>query len=525
VAAVPSPSADPLDSDLAPAVGPSGDEVAAATRPAGAPLYTPWWKVWLPVPLILLLLDAAFPFYFWRIPKLSGTSDDYSYQFLYDLHDLQTHRPPGLRMLAFGSSVTSAFDPYQIAGLLERDFPDRAIEVRRILRPGSKPSDYHLLWQTELAPIRPDVMVPVFNLVDYINPGFERSLKPGIRYILPPWQTLKARYDLIPGFAEKVEMVVASVSNLYRFRKPIRSTIHDHAKLVRSWWRGGGNEPYGVYPDGYTKPRFGVPVSDELEYFVDPRWIDQRGRARLRFLHDGELLATRDDAEPGWHRISLSGVGSGAKGLLDVEIEGGWSPRADGDEDFRLLGVRLREGLVDPSAAQRRPPLRYPPVRPSDTKQLLRMRGARGEAYEKIWQKTLAADDDFGHRFRLYRKAKLERSRTKFAPTQEFDEMRKMVREMAGKGIRVVMINTPENPLLEGVVTSQFYRDYLAFFASIAASSDRISFIDLHDQLPPEDLNDWHHLNYVGQLEAGRLIASDIAPVIARAVDDRAGNQ
>ncbi len=492
--------------------------VASAAESGRAALYADWWKIWLPIPLILLLLDVSFNSYFWRIPKLSGTADDYSYQFLYDLHHLQTTPPQGVRVLAFGSSVTSAFDPYQIGSLLDVAYPEDTIEVRRILRPGSKPSDYHLLWQTELEDIDADVVVSVFNLVDFINPTFEQSLKPGIRYILPPWETLMARYELIPRFSEKLEMLLASVSNLYRYRKPIRSAIRDHAKLMRSWWRGGGELPYGVYADGFTKPRFGVPATDSLEYRVEPAWIEQRGRAKVRF-RVGTRQVVREHREPGWYRVDFpEAVRSG--GLIDVEVESGWSPRAASADDTRLLGVRLRTHPGG-NTAKRRPPLRYPPVAASDIKPFIRMGKATGAEYAEEWGRALEADNDFGHRYRLYRDAKLERSEQRFEPTQEFAELRAMVLEVAARGHRVVMVNTPENPLLSQVVRSDFYRDYLSFFEAIAASDPRITFIDLHNQLPPEDLNDWHHLNFVGQLKLGTVLAERLRPVVGGVLDDR----
>ena len=505
------------------AYGPDGDEVAAATRPRGAVRYQPWWKIWLPIPLIFILLDLTFNLYFWQVPKLTGTADDYSYQFLFDLHDLETQRPDGVRVLAFGSSVTSAFDPYQIDGLLERELPGEAIEVRRILRPGSKPSDYHLLWDSQLEAVDADVMVSVFNLVDFINPSFEGTLKPGIRYVLPPWETLLARYDHIPRFSEKVEMLLASVSNLYRYRKPIRSMIRDHVKLFLSWWRGGTTGAYGVYPDGYTKPRFAIPVARQVEVLVDPAWIEQRGRARVRFEYGGRVVGSLDSTESGWQSVFLD-VAPDAAGLVHATVESGWSPRASGrGDDVRLLGVALRDSASDESSSSRRPPLRYPPVEPTDIKPFLRMGAKRGPEYEAVWSAALEEQSDFGKRFRLYRDAKLERARQDFEPNWEFAELQEMVRAIAAQGRRVVMVNTPENPLLADVVGSRFYADYLAYFESIAASDPRITFVDLHDALPPEDLNDWHHLNYIGQLKLGPRLARALEPVVADVLRDRSG--
>ncbi len=496
--------------------GVDGEEVAAATRPIGASTYKPWWKVWLPIPLLIVLLDVSLPVTFWQIPKLSGMADDFNYQFLYDLHHLNSNLPAGVRVVAFGSSVASAFDPFQVSGLLQQSFPDAGIEVRRLLQPGMKPSDYRVLWSAELERVDPAVLVAVFNLVDFLNPSFERALKPGIRYVLPPWETLRTRYEYIPGWTEKLEMVAASVSNLYRYRKLIRSSIRDHAKLVRSWWRAGtATQPYGIFADGYTEPRFGVPVGEEIEVWIDPGWIEQRGRARISFEYDGRIVARIEAEEPGWTTAAIS-LPADAVGVVHGTVEGGWSRRAAGSEaDFRLLGVRLKNPPVLGEAKRSKPPLRYPPVAQSDIKPFLRMGSLRGREYAERWFGMLRADSDFAKRYRLYREAKSERVQQPFEASEEFAELAMMLRGFAAGGRRVVMVNTPESPLLEGVVDSQFYADYLSFFEGLANSDPRITFVDLHDEVPAEDLNDWHHLNFVGQIRVGTLLARRLDPVVA----------
>lgn len=495
----------------------------AARWPVSPDRYQPWWKVWLTVPLILLVLDVGFGLYFWKIPKLTGTADDYSYQFLYDLHELETNPPAGTRVVAFGSSVASAFDPHQIHDLLARALPEQPIEVHRLLRPGMKPSDYRLLWQARLEAVDPDVLVVVFNLVDFLNPSFERDLKPGIRYVLPPWETLLARLEHIPALDERLEMLFASASNLYRYRKPIQSTLRDHAKLALSWWRGGGDKPYGIYADGFTEPRFGVNAAPEIEIYVDPAWIDQRGIARVRFEQDGRQVGGGEWREPGWYPVALD-VTSGADDVVDGIVEGGWSPLASADEgefDGRLLGVRLRGVPQGERLDQRRPPVRYPPVEPADIKPFLRMGERRGGEYERRWRELLEAPTDFGKRFRLYRDGKRERAERGFEPTAEFAELRDMVLEIARSGRRVVMINTPESPLLEEVLGSRFYADYLNFFSAIAREDSRISFRDLSVAATTENFNDWHHLNYIGQLAIGPTISRTLVPVVSAAHAER----
>lgn len=501
-----------------------GDRYAAETRPPGADRYAPWWKVWLPIPLLLLLLDVTFNLWFWHIPKLTGTAADYSYQYLYDLAHLRgTHDPDTTRVVAFGSSVSSAFDPFQVSDLVRAHHPGLPFEITRLTKPGSKPSDHRMVWQVERDAVQPDVAVIVFNLVDFLNPSFERDLKPEIRTILPPWKALTERWKYIPTVAEKIEMAAAGVSNLYRYRKSVQSAIEDHAKAAYRWLRGGARGGYGWYADGFTRERFGIPLSEvrggSFEYFVHPAWIAQRGAVRLEFAIDGEPLATRIETTPGWKTLP---VPAGRDGLLQGSADSTWTPRAAGlGDDVRLLAVQLR--AAPPEALNHgRPPFRYYARRPSDVDEFLRMGTARGAQYAERWQAALTENTDFARRFRLYRDVKLAVRERQFAPTGEFAELRGMVDELTRAGVRVILVNTPESPLLEGLTDSAWYHDYLDFLRGLARGNPAVRFVDLHDALPAEDLNDWHHVNYIGQIKLGTVFADVLGEELARARAEQA---
>ena len=498
----------------------AGDRFAADTRPRGADRYATWWKVWLPIPLVLLLLDVTFNAWFWQIPKLTGSAADYSYQYLYDLQHLHgTKRDDVVRIVGFGSSVSSAFDPHQVQSLLDsRNLPMPA-EVHRLTKPGSKPSDHQLVWSAERDAIRPDVVVMVFNLVDFLNPSFERDLKPDIRYVLPPWRTLMDRWRYVPTVAEKLQLAVASVSNIYRYRKPLQSAIEDNVRAVGRWLSGrrGSGGGYGWDKDGFTGDRFGIPLSTfdcrSFEYYIHPAWIAQRGQVRLDFAVDGVPFATRVETAPGWKEVPLDGVSGD---VLQVSADSTWVPRASGiGDDVRPLGVQLRT-VPSSNVNHGRPPFRYALKLPSDPDDFLRMGTLRGDAYAEKWNATLAEDTDFGHRFRLYRDVKLGvRDRT-FRADGEFIAVRQMVDDFTAANIRVVLVNTPENPLLEGVTDSAWYQGYLEFFRGLQRDNPLVRFVDLHDTLPAEDLNDWHHVNYIGSAKLGPVFAQVLAEEIAK---------
>jgi hypothetical protein len=502
-------------------------DAANDRRNSDASRYAPWWKVWLPIPIVLLLLDVSFNSYFWRVPKLSSISDDYTYQLLYDVHRLETSKPEGVRVMAFGSSVAGCFDPYQVEDLLEADFDQTRFDVSRLVRPGAKPSDYRVLLGAELDRIDPDIVVALVNLVDFINPSFEQGLKPGIRDVLPPWRTLRERFAYTTT-TEKLELFVAGLSNLYRYRKLIRSAVRDHVKVALRWLKSeDGEHDYGRYADGYTKSRFGLLIRDgqpaEIDYFIHPAWLEQRGRVRLELSFGGERLLEHTETSPGWHRLSLP-LADDASGTLHVSLDSVWSPRAaDLGPDARLLGVQLKEPLSDGSNG-RRPPFRYPPISPRDIKPFLRMGPALGADYVRKWEEALAAPTDFGHRFRLYREAKRELSGRAFEPIAEYMELRRMLDEITEGGRRVLLVNTPESALLGELIGSPYYRDYLAYLRELAAANPLVTFRDMHDVLPMQDLNDWHHVTFVGQIKLGQLFAQSLRLEIERAGLVRAGS-
>lgn len=503
-----------------------GDRFAAETRPPGADRYATWWKVWLPIPLLLLVLDVTFNAWFWQLPKLTGMSADYSYQYLHDLARLRDSKPDGtVRVVAFGSSVSSAFDPFQVESLLDSKHLGVPVEITRLTKPGSKPSDHHLVWEAELDAVRPDVAVLIFNLVDFLNPSFERDLKPDIRAVLPPWKALSERWKYIPTVTEKLELVAAGVSNLYRYRRPIQSAMEDNAKALYRWLRprgeGGG---YGWYADGFTADRVGIPLSQvgdgTFEYYIHPAWIAQRGTVRLQFAIDGAVLAERAETTPGWKTLP---VPAGGDGLLQISADSTWSPRAAGlGDDVRLLGIQLRQ--APPARLNHgQPPFRYQAKLPSDVDDFLRMGDLRGQAYAEKWQASLGDGSDFSRRFRAYRDVKLALMDRRFEPTGEFAEVRRLTAELTAAGVDVVLVNTPESPLLEGLDQSPYYREYLEFFRGLARDNPRVRFVDLHDTLPAEDLNDWHHVNFVGQIKLGPVFAAVLAEEIGQRVDARRG--
>ena len=504
---------------------------AADTAPGRRVDWRQLVKIWAPVALLLVLIDVSVPLWLWHVPKLTPPTADYGHQFLVDAHRLATApAPPGTaQVLAMGSSIAGSFDPTQVRTLLAATLPTTPVAVDRLLLPGIKPSDLRLFFATEGASLRPDVAVVLLNPLDFLNPSFERDLKPQVRYVLPPWETLRERSAFIPTISGKVDLALASVSNLYRYRKLIRAALEDHGRYVLDQLSGrtptGG---YGVYDDGYARRELGVPLGDadaiDLEYYVAPQWIAQRGRVTLRFATAAGLLEERVESSPGWKRLHAT-LPAGHGPLLHIHADSAWSPRAASDNgDTRLLGIQLRGAPAGKATAAVRPPLRYPPAEREQPDDLLRMQGTSGEEFKTRWRALLESDTEFGRRFRAYREAKLAVRDQTVESTGEYAELERLVRLLSERGARVVLVNTPESSLLRDLYESgPYYRSYVAFLEGLAARVPGAAFYDFRGLLPIEDFNDWHHATYIGTIKLGAAYTELVRPGVLAATKPAAG--
>ena len=472
------------------------------------------WSNFIPI-LLLILLDVGFNTYFWRIPKLTEPWDDYGYQFLLETQRLHQPKPPGAtRVVALGSSVSGSFDRYQIESLIEAKEPAAKIDAHRLLMPGMKPSDYRLYLAAERASMQPDVVLVIANVADFLNPGFERDLKEQVRYVLPPWRTLWERHAYMSSVASELDVLLASVSNLYRYRKAIRSCVQDHMKQVIAALRHRApDQAYGLYQDGYTRPVFGLPIDYaaefDLEYFVSPTWIQQRGRVKLEFSVGGRRLAERMERTPGWNTIRLKLPETRSR-VLKVVADGAWNPRAAGiNDDARLLGLRLREAPAGGAHAD----TSWNDVS-TDHRQLrefLRMGDAVGQQFIERWWRAVSADTPFGIRMRAYQTSILGIRRESFSEHGEYGELERLIAGLSEHGVAVALVNSPESPLiLSQYEDSPYYRDHVRFLRGLANRYAGVRFYDLASALPVEDFNDWHHVNYIGSIKLGQRYADFI---------------
>ena len=490
------------------------------------------WKIWLPVVLLFLTLDSSFNAFFWEIPRVRKTpnshhrSTDRSYQIALDHHRLLQPKPAdSARVLAFGSSISGSFDPHQVQSLVQAKRPLPQAEVHRLMVPGIHPPDYLLLFENEPMPL-PDVTVILFNLVDFLYPAREHALNPWLLYFVPPMALWRARHDSLE-VSDQLELGLSRLSNLFRYHKLIRSCLLDHLGASLRWLLSPAPpRSYGIYADGYTERRFALklsgPVPIRFEYFVDPEWISQRGRVQLQFSSDGQPLTTRIESEAGWKTVELPLPSAPA--LVEVSADSVWNPRAGGaTDDLRLLGVKLKELPVPNQIRAGVQPFRYQLADADDIRPVLRMKGKRGDDFDRAWDEQMQAKTRFGRDMRRFRDAKLALRDKPFVVGEGYLAIQKLVQLFRARGSKVVLVNTPDNPRLLGdYEKGPYYRGHLAFFRSLASASGA-DFYDLSASLPAEDFNDGHHVNYVGAIKLGRIFADMVERALPEVGDQGSG--
>jgi hypothetical protein len=228
----------------------------------------------------------------------------------------------------------------------------------------------------------------------------------------------------------------------------------------------------------------------------------------------GAVLAARDEREPGWKSVALH-VGTTSAPMLEVRADSVWTPRASANgSDPRLLGVRLAEVPAGAGAAAGRS-FRYRLGEDGEVNDLLRMGGKTGDEFARAWKETLEGKTRFGHRFRLYREAKLALREQPFRAEGEYAAVARLVETFRDRGAAVVLVNSPESPWILGEYRdSGYYQGYLRFFRELA-SSPGVTFYDWSDALPPEDFNDWHHPSYIGSIKLGERYAGIVQDALS----------
>jgi len=176
------------------------------------------------------------------------------------------------------------------------------------------------------------------------------------------------------------------------------------------------------------------------------------------------------------------------------------------------MGVRLQQnfGLINPIQNQQ-----YTrPVRSED----LRYLGMGDAQYERYFYyrllEGLEKRPGIGYLVALER-AKKRIASESFRPLFHLGYLKKISETFQRKGIPLVVINNPENPIsLSWYKNSKWYTDYLIYLQSL--ETDKVQVWDLKEALPMQGFSDFHHFTYDGMLQMNSIYAKRIGNLFSK---------
>ena len=118
----------------------------------------------------------------------------------------------------------------------------------------------------------------------------------------------------------------------------------------------------------------------------------------------------------------------------------------------------------------------------------------------------------------MYRDAKRAVADRAFEVDAEYAAIVRLAEHFVAAGAEVVLVNTPESPLmLADYEDSPYYDAYRGFFSDLAERLPSTRFVDLSEALEVDDFNDLHHPTFVGAIELGPVYADLVAEALRRA--------
>ena len=522
---------------------------------------------------VFLVLDIIlFRFVLWRLPNETAWESEPLYSFEYRLLALERswRRPAGdgvTRVLVAGSSIAAyGVLPDILARELERPSDtgtmrgaavraNRSFDVALLGRQGLHWVELRVLAR-RLAALRPDVLIVPTNMVDF---RLERALALFRRDDLlsadanrraealavlgrdeysrqevrlhAPMAALACCFFRMSG-DQRADTIMSTMSAAFRFRavwrKPLRMLYRNRFARGHSYlhYAGASVGSGNVTHRGRTGAEFLLSVSAQLmaaglEFEAPPQLFARAEPVFLRLRVWSEKAhrsapAGRSPSCPtsspraalsvrlrrGWQNVPLRQLVR--KGdVLCGSISRSWWSELDAD----FLGLRLaRNTGTGPRTGQDA----HRPLRREDE----RYRDYSDEAYRSSFSERIMR---FSRPGAEYLHA-LHRTRL-FLREQAFDEalpsaqaLAEFRREVTGSGIRLLLVNAPENPLSRKLYAdSRWYREYTAFLKRPPEGAPgRFAFLDAGDLLEMQMFYDTHHLSYYGAERFSRHLARHI---------------
>ncbi|TGL58773.1 hypothetical protein [Leptospira sarikeiensis] len=323
------------------------------------------------------------------------------------------------------------------------------------------------------------------------------------------------------GKSTVLSLLSRSLFLVVRYRSflydPMDAWIENHLRSGRSYHYYTGIQPEeGIYLRGWAKPEFSIRCELKNGVFEESVFFQEKGTT-LRVWGEGKpILFDKTFAKSGWHTIRFDVPEKPEQTKLRIATDKKISSlqvdsRIFGTEE--IYGIRLSQNFC---RKEIRKNISYLRISGIDDSRLSQM---DDDAYVKDYTERIYGYK--GESSKMSRLVTLRMAKIKLASSPQFflwselDYLKKGVEYLESKGIKVMIVNSPENPIERSVYEeSPWYKGYISYLEKLGQKNYTFKnaipeFRDIQSFLDP------HHLTYQASEKSSDLYSDWILEVLA----------
>ncbi|PJZ52396.1 hypothetical protein [Leptospira adleri] len=488
---------------------------------------------WISLLLLLgfIFLDRAiFPIALFEFPNELEWDTSPWYNFLHKRRNIR-FEPNEKGILIAGSSVAlySSY-PDEIAKKINVSDPESAnFRAEFYSHPAMSPTDFYY-YSDDILSKNPELVVYVLNpadlQLDYIqkkesdSAGFDEAarikdykVRHQNRFIFPGefladhWRSY-SKGDLFAQLAKTGILLNRYRNFLY---DPWMEYIEHHTRTMRSYHYYTGSIPKeGIFLRGWTSPSFTIECELKDGKLSEDIFTQKPGiRLQIQRQKDKNLIPLLDQTYPksGWKPLLLSFEDKPTSVTLQFSV----SPSTSSNEvDARIFGIPAIYGIRLPQNFCRREirtGISYERIHGLDDD---RVENMSDKEYLQDYERRLyynPENEGALNRLKKVQKNKEILGASEFFTWSEFVFLQKAITKFKTKGKKLLVINSPENPIESKYYKNgNWYRGYLRFFET--QKDENFGFYDLKDSMPDKKFFlDPHHLTFNSAHKSSELYA------------------
>lgn len=499
---------------------------------------------WISLLLLLgfIFLDRViFPIALFEFPNELEWDTSPWYNFLHKRRNIR-FEPNEKGILIAGSSVAlySSY-PDEIAKKINSsEINPSNFRAEFYSHPAMSPTDFYY-YSDDILSKNPELTVYVFNpadlQLDYIqknestSTGFDEAarikdykVRHQNRFIFPGefladhWENY-SKGDLFAQLAKTGILLNRYRSFLY---DPWMEYIEHHTRTMRSYHYYTGAMPKeGIFLRGWTPPQFTIEcelkdgkLSEEI--FVQKPGINVSIEEITSSGNSTKYRALFEEtySKAGWKPLEIEFENLHRAKTKSVNLRFTVSPITSSDEvDARIFGIPATYGIRLTQNFCRnkiRTNISYERIHGLDDDRVEKM---SDEEYLKDYERRLyynPENEGALNRLKKVQKNKEVLGASEFFAWSEFIFLQKAIAKFKAKGKKLVVINSPENPIESKYYKNgNWYRGYLRFFE--AQKDENFGFYDLKDSMPDKKFFlDPHHLTFNSAHKSSELYAEAV---------------